>query len=1019
MKKLIDYFIKHPVLGNAIMSLIFVFGIFTFLSIQTTFFPNIPSRNILITASYPGASPEEIEEGITLKIEDNLKGVTGIERITSTSSENMVSINVELIFGYDANVLLQEVNNAVDKISSFPVGMEKINVYKQEPREFVVALALSGDTNLKELKRQARRIERDLLAMDGLSKVKLSGFPDEEIEISFRETDLRKYGLTFDEVASAIGAANLKITGGKIKGAKEELLIRADNKGYYAEDLENHVVRTTPNGTIIRLKDVADVIDRWSEDPNRQFVNGVQSVTIDVSKTNEEDLMVIAEMVKNYQNEFNAKTENMQLMTIRDGSEIIQERVDILSSNGLIGIILVVLFLGLTLNPRLSFWVALAIPISFAGMFMFGPTYGLTINVMSLMAMILVIGILVDDGIVIAENIYTHHEEGEPPMKAALNGTLEVLPSVISAVLTTVIIFLIFFFLEGGIGDRAGDIAFVVTVTLLISLVEAVFILPAHIAHSKALLQKPGEKSKILAKSEEILFKFRDKIYGPALKYVIKHPIVSLTIPIALAFITIGAINGSIIKTTFFPSLEFDNVPITLELPAGTSSAITDSLIVKMEKDAWEVDKEYREKHPETEGLFVNIRSNTGPGTHQGSLSISLVSSEERDIDNLSIRQLLRDKIGRIPEAEKLQVGGGSRWGMPISISLQSEHLDQLQLAKEKLKEELRRFSDLKDIIDNNPEGMKEVKITLKDKAYSLGLTTSQVMNQVRAGFFGKESQRILRGIDEVRIWVRYSETERSKISQLEDMRIRLADGREFPLGELADLTVERGVLSVYHIDGLRVIKVEADVADSKVSAPDVISEIKAEVMPKIQEEFPDVRYAFEGESRENAKTMSAFASIVPPMFFLMFLIVVVTFRSFTQASIVYMLVPFSIIGVVWGHFFQGYVISMLSLFGAIALVGIVVNDSLVFVNAFNRRLKKGLTFSEALYTAGISRFRPVLLTSVTTIAGLTPLIFETSFQAQFLAPMAISIAYGLLFGTFLTLLMLPSMLNLSLERKD
>ena len=1014
MKKLIEYFIKHPVLGNAIVALIFMFGLFAFMSIKTTFFPPEPSRSITISAAYPGASPEEIEEGITLKIEDNLKGITGIERVTSTSYENAVSITVEIRHGYDANVLLQEVNNAVNKISSFPVGMEKINVYKNEAREFVIALALSGDKTLRELKKYARRIERDLLSKDGISKVSLSGFPNEEIEVSFREADLRKYGLTFDQVATAISAANLKITGGKIKGAKEELLIRADNKEYYAEDMKDHIVKTTSNGTIIRLKDVANIKDRWSEDPNRQFFNGKPAIIVDVQKTNDEDLLEISNIVQEYMNEFNAKYDDIRLDILRDGAKIIMERVRILTSNGMIGIVLVLLFLGLSLNPRLSFWVALAIPLAFAGMFAMGPAYGLTINVMSLMAMILVIGILVDDGIVIAENIYQHYERGKSPLKAAMDGTMEVLPSVTSAVLTTITIFIIFFFLEGGIGDHAGDIAFVVAGTLFISLVEAVFILPAHIAHSKALHGKPGEKSKFLAASEKVLFRFRDKLYAPVLKFVIHHPFVALAVPLATAMITIGALKGSVIKTTFFPTLEFDNVPVTLELPAGARDYITDSLITKIANDAWEVDQEYREQHPESEGLIDAISARIGPGTHQGSLRISLVSGEERTLSNMEIRELLRKKIGVIPEAEKLQVGGGGRWGMPVSISLQSEYLDELQAAKEKLKAELRRFSELKDVIDNNPEGMKEVNLKLKDKAYALGLTTTQIMNQVRAGFFGKEAQRILRGIDEVRIWVRYGESERATIGQLEDMRIRLADGREFPLGELADLTVERGIMSVYHVDGQRVIKVEADITDKDVSVPDVISEIKAEIMPGIQEEFPDVRYAFEGESRETAKTMAAFAKVVPPMFFLMFLIVVVTFRSFSQGIIVYLIVPFSLIGVAWGHFIQGYILSMLSFFGAIALVGIVVNDSLVFVSAFNNRIKEGMKFQDALFDAGISRFRPVLLTSLTTIAGLGPLIFETSFQAQFLSPMAVSVAYGLLFGTVLTLLMLPAMLTVN-----
>ena len=1012
MKELLNYFIKYPVLGNALLVMIFLFGFFSFSSIKTTFFPDIPSRNIRITASYPGASPQEIEEGITLKIEDNLKGLTGVERVTSTSGENFVSINVELRTGYDANDLLIEVKNAVDRVSSFPVGMEKINVFKLEHVDFVVSFAISGDVDLRALKKYGRQVERELLSFPELSKVSLGGFPEEEIEISFRENDLRAYNLTFDQAAAVISSANIKITGGKIKGRQEEFLIRADNKGYYAEELKNFVIKTTPEGSVVRLKDVADLKDRWSEDPNRNYFNGRPAIIVDVQKTNDEDLFEIAGVIQEYMAEFNENNSRVQIDILRDGSKIIEERINILSYNGGIGIILVLVFLGLSLNARLSLWVALAIPFSFAGMFWIGGMYGLTINVMSLMAMILVIGILVDDGIVIAENIYQHHEKGEPPIKAAVNGTLEVLPSVISAILTTVVIFMTFFFLEGRLGDRASDIGFVVGVTLLISLVEAVFILPAHIAHSKALRQTKEEKSRFQKKSEEILFWLRDKVYAPALHFCMNYTSVSIAIAIALLVITIGAIQGSIIKTTFFPNIEMRNVNVTLEMPAGTPDHVTDEILKKMETSAWKVNDVYRRKYPEASDLITNISRAIGPSTHQGGLRIVLIESEQRLLSSLEVTNLIRKQIGPIENAEKLQVGGGGHWGMPISIALKSNNIEQLRNAKETLQNELKKVKKLKDVINNDPPGLREIKITLKDKAYALGLTNAQVMGQVRSGFYGKEAQRILRGIDEVRIWVRYDEPERADISQLQDMRIRTAAGSEFPLREIADISIERGVMSVYHIDGQRVVKVEADIASKKESVPDILADIQTDIMPAVIEQFPEVAFDFEGQSRENKKTMAAFGRTLPIVLILMFMIVVFTFRSFLQAAIVYMLIPFTLVGIAWGHFLQGYIVSMLSVFGMIALMGIVVNDSLVFVNAMNRLLKAGKKFEDALFEAGLSRFRPVLLTSLTTIAGLAPLMFETSHQAQFLSPMAISVAYGLLFGTFLTLLMLPSLLT-------
>jgi len=1013
MKRAIRLFIQYPLLGNVLIVTILLFGWIGFKSLKTTFFPLIPSRTILISAAYPGASPEEIEEAIVLKIEDNLKGVTGIERVTSVSNENSCLITVTILTGYDINIVLQDVKNAVNQVSSYPVGMERLTVYRREMRNFAINFVLAGNVDLKELKTEARRVERDLLALEGISKVSLSGFPDEEIEIAVRENDLRAYGLSFQKIVSAVRNANVKLTGGKIKGRKEELLIRTDVKGYQAAELANHVLKTTENGTIVRLSDVADLTDRWSENPNRVYYNGRLAVQVTIQNTNREDLFQVTRIVKNYIQQYNQKHRAVQAYVTRDGSEIIKERINILRNNGVLGLILVLLFLSLTLNPRMSFWVALAIPISFAGMCMVGPFYGLTINVMSLLAMILVLGILVDDGIVVAENIYQHHERGEKPIPAAVKGTIEVLPSVVSSILTTVVIFLTFFFLEGGLGDRSRDLAFVVIATLLVSLVEAAFILPAHIAHSKTLCSKSLKKSRIERWSETGLRFIREKVYAPALHFSIRNPVVAIAVPVAILLITLGALKGSIIKTTFFPIIERRDVDVVLEMPAGTPDAVTDSLLAGMERKVLKVNNIYRDKTGEDIDLIQNISRRVGPASHQGEISATLIGSQHRKWDAMEATNRIREQVGSVPNAEKLEFGGTGWWGKPVSIALASNNLDQLREAKLALKEELRKVDKLKDVVDDDPPGLREVSIRLKDRAFALGLTTADVLSQVRSGFFGSEAQRLLRGIDEVKIWVRYATEDRSSTRKLEDMRIRLQDGREFPLREIAEFSIKRGVMAVNHIDAQRVVKVEADIVNPKESVPDILADIRSDILPEIRSRFPDIRFMFEGQSRENQKTVRAIGRVVPGMLILMFLIVVLTFRSFSQAVLVFILIPFSLIGVLWGHLIQGYIVSMLSWFGTIALAGIVVNDSLVLVSALNRMLKKGKAFKEALFETGISRFRPVLLTSLTTIVGLGPLIFERSHQAQFLSPMAISVAYGLLFGTLLTLLMLPAMLSI------
>jgi multidrug efflux pump subunit AcrB len=456
-----------------------------------------------------------------------------------------------------------------------------------------------------------------------------------------------------------------------------------------------------------------------------------------------------------------------------------------------------------------------------------------------------------------------------------------------------------------------------------------------------------------------------------------------------------------------------DNTTISLELPSGTPAAITDSLLQTIEAATWRVNENYKKDYHTDINIITGVARKIGPETNKGQVNVNFIPGEMRKVSSLQITDLIRRETGKIPQAVNLEFGRSSHWGKPISVAIIGDDLQEMRAAKEDLKKQLRKIKALKDVIDNDTPGLREVNIVLKPKALALGLTPLDVMNQVRAGFFGAEAQRIQRGIDEVRIYVRYKESERASLRQLANMRIRLPNNREYPLQEIATLTVKRGIMSINHLNTRRVIKVEADVSNPKESVTDLNANLKANIIPVLQERYPDLEFSFEGQSRESMKTKRSTLRVLPPILLLMFIIVVINFRSFAQAIIVFSLIPFGLVGIVWGHYIQGYILSVLSMFGMIALAGIMVNDALVLVSAMNQRLKDGQDFKTALYEAGISRFRPILLTSLTTIAGLGPLIFEKSFQAQFLSPMAISVAYGLLFATFLNLLLLPALLTL------
>ena len=1012
MRSIVNYFLKNPVAGNLLMIFLFIVGILGLLSLKSTFFPETPSRVISIQSTFPGSSPEEMEEGVITKIEEALVGVTGIERTTSVSRENSGSVSVEVLKGYDTDLILQDVKNAIDRIPTFPVSMEPLVIYKQEFLNRSFAFALSGEVELNTLKEYARKAEDELLALEGISKIQISGFPEEEIEISVREKDIRSNDLTFDQVAAAVSNYNLEATGGTIKTNIEELNIRARNKQYYAEELRNVVVRSNQNGGVVRLHEVADIKDQWQDVPSRTYINGQPAVVVTVQNTLEEDMLSIAGDALDYVERFNAENEVIKATVITNGAVTLNGRINLLKENGLIGFLIVLFLLGIFLHYRLAFWVALAIPISFAGMFLVSSIIGITINVISLFGMIVVIGILVDDGIVIAENIYQKYEKGYPPMKAALEGTMEVLPAVFSAILTTVIAFCTFFLIEGRLGDIFKELSIVVIFSLVFSLVEGALILPAHIAHSKAL--KKGGKDNIITKTfEKLMYVLRHVIYEPFLKWSIKYSFPIVGIVVAGLFITIGAFQGGLIKGTFFPVIPRDEFIVDLKLPSGQREDLTLQLLDSIEMAAGRVNERLGQRYFNGENRPITfIEKNIGPLPNQGQLSVNLIESELRDsITTRMIINALRNEVGDLYEAESLTYGLGGFFGDPVSISLLSTDKESLEGAVEDLKSRLAGMGDLTDIADSDVEGVREVNLTMKEKAYNLGFTLRDIVRYVRQGFFGAEVQRIQRGVDEVRVWVRYQLENRDDISDLADMRIRTGNGLSVPLHELVEFNDSRGVVNLNHIDGRREVRVSADVTDDKVSVSDVNATIQSDILPRVLEAFPLVSVGFEGQQRENAKTIKSMSTVLPIVMMLMLFVIILTFNSWSQALLVFAILPFGFIGVGLGHYFIDIPISLFSILGVIALVGIIVNDALVFITTFNGHIREGMPFKEAVYQTGISRFRPILLTSITTIAGLGPIILEKSLQAQFLIPMAVSIAFGLMVVTFIILLLIPSLL--------
>lgn len=1031
MRKLIAYFIKYHVAVNVFLFAFLVFGVLGIMSLKSSFFPLVESKIINVSIAYPGASPQEIEEGVVLKIEDNLKGLRGIDRVTSVSRENSGTITVEIEKGENIDFMLLEVKNAVDRVPSFPTGMEPLIVAKREEVRQTISFALSGkNIPLATLKQLGRQVENDLRAIDGISQIEITGYPEEEIEIAVNEASLLAYNISFSDVSQAVSASNILVTGGNIKTDAEEYLIRANNRSYFGNELSNIIVKATNDGKTVRLKDVAVIRDRFSETPNATYFNEDLAVDITITSTNNEDLVSAADSVKDYIEGYNQSHNNVQLDVVRDLSITLNQRTKLLTENAVVGMILVLIFLSLFLNTRLAFWVAFGLPVSFLGMFIFAGQFDVTINVLSLFGMIIVIGILVDDGIVIAENIYQHFEKGKTPIQAAIDGTMEVIPPVVSAIITTLLAFSLFLFLDSRIGEFFGEVSVIVILTLVVSLVEALIILPAHLAHSKAL-RKPVEeenpskmkqfftKMRVVNKAgDRFMMYLRDKLYSPTLDFVLKFKMLSLGIFIALLILTFGAIGGGIIGVTLFPSIASDRISIELDMPNGTNEKITDSIISMIEQKSYVVNKELTDEYLKGTGkqLFENTILSLNSSS-SARLQINMLPGEERPdaINSRLVANKLREAVGSVIGVERLIFGsGGNFGGSPVSVSLLSNNIEELKAAKQELKQALQTNPLLKDVEDNDPAGIKEIRLELKESAYLLGLDLRTVMTQVRSGFFGVQAQRFQRGQDEIKVWVRYDRSNRESINNLDDMRIVTPSGTRVTLKDIASYTIERGDVAINHLEGLREIQVSSDLKDPSTSATDILDDIKSNIIPEIQSKYPTISASFEGQNREASKLSSSLAKAGIPILFLIYITIAFTFRSYSQPILLILLVPFSLTAVAWGHWILGFSVNVLSLLGIIALIGIMVNDGLVLIGKFNSNLKEGMTFDLALSEAGKSRFRAIFLTSLTTVAGLAPLLLEKSRQAQFLKPMAISISFGIAYATILTLLVLPLFLAFS-----
>lgn len=1025
MKKLIERFVEFPIYANMIIGVVILAGGLSLLSMKKAFFPERESRMISVSVFYPGASPVEMEEGVTSRIEEAVRGIIGIKEITSTSVENRSSVSIETTGEYPINEVLMEVKNAVDGISSLPSAAERPIVAKARSRAPGIRMSLvptdGNNFDLETLKKQAQHVEEDFYNSGVMSQIDVSGYPDLEISVEIREDELLRHNLTFNDIVAAIQNNNRDVSGGEIKSEDEELLIRLRSRSADPNKLGDIVLRGEADGSYIRIRDVADVKRKFADSPRRRWTNGKPTVSINVEKLPEEDLDEMTKYAREYIDKFNARNQGVEIIISRAYLDIIQSRLNLLTRNGMVGLILVVIALTMFLSLRLSLWVSFGIPFSFLAMFIAAHLMGTTINMQSLFGMILVIGILVDDGIVIAENIYVHFEQGKTPMRAAVDGALEVAPAVLTSITTTIIAFTPLLFLSGTRMEMMFDVAVVVIASLFFSLFEAFLVLPAHLGNPRILSRKSQEKKDrgLRGHFNRFMYWLRDDIYHYMLEWLVRWRGIVVGISIALFLITAGLLLGGHIKNTFFPMVDFDSFEINVAFTPGDGEKQTLGFLDRFEKSVWEVNEEMTKELGLKENLIERVTKDLGSafnrqesGAHAGSIDVYPIDLEGLPISGRDISFRVAQKIGKVPEARKFTVAGRNRWGAPVSVGLMSHDLQELEEAKEYLIERLEEMPQLKDVTENIALGKQEVRLQLKPRAYFLGLDETEIANQVRQGFYGVQAQRLQEGRDELRIWVRYPKSGRLTLGQMENMKVKTPQGI-FPLSEVADYHMERGPVAINRFQGSREIRVEAETVDPLAPVPEILNQMDREIMPDLLARFNGVRYVYQGQQKYSNEAMQKAKKYFMIAFVIIVLILILHFRSMQKMFVIILMIPIAMLGVIWGHGIHGQPLSMMSLWGMVALTGVIINDAIIFMAKFDGMLVEGYKVKDAIVGAGKMRLRPIILTSITTTVGLFPILFERSVQAQFLIPMAISLAYGVFVGTIFILIFFPVLLML------
>jgi len=1035
MTRVIAWFVGNPVAANLLMAILVVGGLLSLSQLRQEEFPEIDLGMIQVRVPYLGAAPEEVETGVCIRIEEALEGAQNIFRMTSTSREGSCNVTLELESGADDIEALNDIKGRVDAISTFPAETERPIVSLLTSRNNGLEIAISGNTDERSLKNIALEMREDIAAMEGISTVEVAYVRADEISIEVSEQTLRRYGLTLDQVANAVRRSSLDLPGGTIRAGGGEILVRTKGQAYRGEEFEDIVVVSRGDGTTITLGDIATIIDGLEEGDLSVRFDGQPAAMVLVYQVGTEDIIDIRDKVKPYIDEARTRMPDGITLTIwRDESEALEARLSILLGTAGGGLALVLLLLSLPLHFRLAMWVAAGIPIAMLGTLALFAPFGLTLSTVSVVAFILVLGVVVDDAIVVGERVYAHERHAEDQHSAAIRGTAEVAVPVIFGVLTTMAAFIPVIFMPGRIGSLFSVMGYIVVICLVFSVIESQLILPSHLAHRRttprsgtpnALVKRwLGFQERLSANIEN----FAAHRYGNYLSKVLEWRYLALAAGIGVLLVALALVASGRIGIQFLPPISGERVTARLTMPEGISVGSTVSAARQIEQAAETLSDELNNARPGQAPVVQHMLTTVGlslagggprggvnarfaaPVSHRADVGLSLLPSGEReDLSSDEVTQRWRELTGPIADSVELTFSASQlSAGDAISIQLRGRNVDDLAAAAADLRAELARFDGVADISDTFRSGKQEVQLSLRPEAQHLGLTLTDLARQARQSFFGEEAQRVQRGTEDVRVMVRYPESERRSLGDLEDMRIRTPDGTEVPFAAAAKFTLGQGYSTITRIDRQRVVTVRADI-DRNVTTPEaVLDSLAAGALPEIVAGYRGVSYSLTGEQQEREEAFGGLIRLFPLALLIMFAILAIPLRSYLQPLIIMSVIPFGAFGAIVGHLVLGWGITLASILGIIALSGVVVNSSLVLVDYINRQRRQGIPVQDAVKRAGITRFRPILLTSTTTFAGLLPLIMIENPATTFIVPMAISLAWGVVFATVITLFLVP-----------